>query len=250
MQFSRDQRVWMERAHVRAWPALRTADVDGWLWRSSGGGSQRANSVSTIDFHGNDPAAAIREVEAGYRAVGAAARFQTFDETSPSGLADLLHRRGYTQTELTTTMFKRLKHIETVPDVEVQADPWTEWLDVYLSEITENRRSVNARMIDRIPAPRAFFGCRRDGRIVATALGVCGFECTVIECVATRSTSRRQGAARAVLAALESWATACGVDAIGLQVVATNMPAVRLYERLGYVSGAANHFWVSPAQGV
>src|ERR1700734_1637215 len=43
----------LERLHVRAWPAGETARLDGWLWRWSGGASQRANSVATIDFTGN-----------------------------------------------------------------------------------------------------------------------------------------------------------------------------------------------------
>jgi hypothetical protein len=70
MQVTYRDRVRMERAHVRAWPALHTAAIDGWHWRSSGGGSQRANSVSTIDFAGNDVNAAIEAVEARYRALG------------------------------------------------------------------------------------------------------------------------------------------------------------------------------------
>src|SRR4051812_3050030 len=101
MEITDPDRVRRERAHVLAWPALRTADVDGWLWRSSGGGSQRANSVSTVDFSGNDVEAAIDAVEARYRAVGARAQFQTFDETAPVGLGALLRRRGYRQGEPT-----------------------------------------------------------------------------------------------------------------------------------------------------
>ena len=69
MRISREDRVRMERAHVLAWPALNTAIIDGWLWRSSGGGSNRANSVSTIDFHGADLEAAIAEVESRYQAL-------------------------------------------------------------------------------------------------------------------------------------------------------------------------------------
>ena len=49
---SREKLVAIERAAVAAWPALQTADVDGWLWRYSGGGSQRANSVSALAFLG------------------------------------------------------------------------------------------------------------------------------------------------------------------------------------------------------
>ena len=43
--FSRAEVLAMERAAARAWPALEAIDVDGWVWRASGGGSRRANSV-------------------------------------------------------------------------------------------------------------------------------------------------------------------------------------------------------------
>jgi N-acetylglutamate synthase len=244
MEIGREDRVRMERAHVRAWPALSTANIGGWLWRSSGGGSQRANSVSTIDFHGADLEAAITEVESRYRATAAPARFQTFDETSPSGLADLLRQRGYSQSDPTITMFKRIGRAETTPDAEVRDEPWTEWRDVYLGEITENRRVVNTLILAQIPEPRAFFACRRGGKIVATALCVVGHGCAVIECVATRADARRQGLAVSVLTALEQWAVRPDVGWIGLQVVAENAPAVDLYRRLGFVTGATNRFWV------
>ncbi len=236
----------MERAHVRAWPALRTSDVSGWLWRSSGGGSQRANSVSTIDFNGRNPSDAVVEVEQRYRAVGAPARFQTFDDTSPPGLDDVLRDRGYGETESTLTMFKRGGPAATDPAVEARDEPWAEWLDVYLSGVSESRRTVNTLILNTVPAPRAFFGCRRDGRIVASALGVAGFGCVVVECVATRPDARRQGAGRAVLAGLEAWAAGQDADWIGLQVVASNTPAVRLYEGIGFTAGATNRFWVKP----
>ena len=63
MQISRPDRVRMERAHVLAGPALRAETIDGWVWRASRGGSQRANSVSTIDFTGNAMDASIGTIE-------------------------------------------------------------------------------------------------------------------------------------------------------------------------------------------
>jgi GNAT superfamily N-acetyltransferase len=244
MQISREDRVRMERAHVHAWPALRTADIDGWLWRSSGGGSQRANSVSTIDFTGSNLDAAVDAVESRYRALGAPARFQTFDETSPPGLANLLRQRGYKQSEPTTTMFKKTEPDAAESDVEVRDHAWTEWRQVYLDEITEDRRATNTLILDRIPAPRAFFGCHRDGRLVSTALCVIGSGCAVVECVATCAANRRQGAARAVLMALEQWAARQDAGLIGLQVVTGNTQAVALYRRLGFIAGATNSFWL------
>lgn len=244
MRISRDDRVRMERAHVLAWPALNTETIDGWLWRSSGGGSQRANSVSTVDFYGSDVDASIAEVEARYQTLGHPVRFQTFDETSPPGLAETLRTRGYAESEATITMFKRVEGSGMPPDVETRDHAWAEWRGVYLREITENRREINALILDRVPAPRAFFGCRRDGEMIATSLCVVGFGCAVIECVATRGDRRRQGAAQSVLIALETWAARQEVDWIGLQVVAGNLPAVALYQRLGFVAGATNTFWV------
>jgi N-acetylglutamate synthase len=245
MRIGREDRVRMERAHVLAWPALSTAVIDGWLWRYSGGGSQRANSVSTIDYSGSDMATAVREVEARYQARGMPARFHTYDETSPEALSGMLRARGYREGEATTTMFKRTESRVMVPDIEQRDNPSADWLDVYLGEISENRRGVNALILDRVPAPRAFFGCRRDGRIVATALCVVGLGCAVIECVMTRAVERRRGAALAVLAALESWAARQGADLIGLQVVTVNAPAIALYRRLGFISGATNRFWIA-----
>lgn len=66
----------------------------------------------------------------------------------------------------------------------------------------------------------------------------------VVECMATRAESRRQGGADSMLRALECWAAERGVRTLGLQVVATNAPAVRLYGGIGFTPVATNRFWV------
>jgi ribosomal protein S18 acetylase RimI-like enzyme len=242
MDITRNDRVRMERAHVHAWPALQTANIDGWLWRASGGGSQRANSVSTVDFTGNNLDHAIDAVERRYCTCGEPARFQTFDETNPPDLANRLRQRGYRQSQPTITMFRATEPIAPPAGVEHQHQVFPAWAHVYLGAITENRRAVNARILHQVPAPRAFFAYRG----IATALCVVSFRCAVIECVATHADARRQGAARTVLAALLAWAGEQDTDLIGLQVVADNTPAIRLYETLGFVAGATNRFWVIP----
>jgi GNAT superfamily N-acetyltransferase len=243
MPISLDDHVRIERAHVLAWPALRTASIDGWLWRSSGGGSQRANSVSTIDFCGTDLDAAIDAVEARYNAVGMPARFHTYDHTAPAGLVAQLRDRGYEAGETTLTMFKRLEPSAAAAPVKTREQAWDEWFDVYLGAITESRRTVNRQILSAVPHPRAFFGCRRDGRVISTALCVVGFGCAVVECVATRPEARRQGGAWTVMAGLLSWAARQDANLVGLQVVEGNAQAVQLYRSLGFVPGATNRFW-------
>src|SRR5215471_12723176 len=125
----------IERAHVKAWPAFETTNIAGWLWRYSGGGSQRANSVSTLHFTGDDPAAALDEVEARYRAKGAPARLHTFDLSAPTNLIALLNARGYGQGDATLTMVKTIGAATRPADVQSSDRATPEWYEVYLGAI-------------------------------------------------------------------------------------------------------------------
>src|SRR4051794_7452971 len=138
MQIVADELRSIERLHVRAWPAFETADIHGWLWRYSGGGSQRANSVSTVDFAGGDPAIALDEVEARYRARNAIVRVHSYDLSAPAGIVDLLQARGYRAGETTLTMAKPVGASNPPDDVEIDAVPNAQWLEVYLGAITES----------------------------------------------------------------------------------------------------------------
>jgi len=238
----------LERVHVRAWPALETARIQGWLWRHSGGGSQRANSVSAIDFEGGSPEAALDEVEARYREKGAPARLHSFSAGRPAKLPEILGARGYRQGEQTLTMAKAV-----AKPVPVDGEPSTlaaaDWLEVYLEAITENRRKVNSMILAAVPEPRAFFAFREGRRVISTALCVAEPEgadgsFAVIECVATREHARRRGGARAVLAAVEHWACRREIRLLGLQVSEANTAAIALYASLGFAAVDRNRFWV------
>jgi ribosomal protein S18 acetylase RimI-like enzyme len=240
----------LERLHIRAWPALETASLEGWLWRYSGGGSQRANSVSTVDFHGSSVERALVEVEASYQAKGAPARFHTYSVSRPADLGKVLAARGYQQGEATLTMVKPIAGKPSVA-VEATVKATADWLDVYLGAITENRRKVNTLILESVAEPRAFLAFRDGDYVISTALCVLepAFEAAdggfaVIECVATRQEARRRGGAKAVLAMIEALAFERGVRLLGLQVSQTNPPAIDLYASLGFVVVDENRFWV------
>jgi GNAT superfamily N-acetyltransferase len=243
MQIAVDDLRRIERLHVRAWPAFETANIHGWLWRYSGGGSQRANSVSTVDFAGADPALALDEVEARYRARNAIVRVHTYDFSAPAGIVDLLTERGYGAGETTLTMVKAVGTANPPADVEVAAAANAQWREVYLGAISESRRSVNERILGAVPQPCGFFSCRRDGKVISTGLCVADGDFAVVECMATREEARRQGGAEAVLHSIEAWAAERGAKALALQAVDVNAPAITLYARFGFAPVATNRFW-------
>jgi GNAT superfamily N-acetyltransferase len=225
----------IERLHVRAWPAIETAAVCG---------SKRANSVSTVQFSGDDPVAALDDVEARYRARGAPMLIQTYDLTAPHGLTGLLPARGYGESEATATLVKAVTARGLPADVEIAGGADAAWRELYLGSITENRRATNAKILDAIPRPCAWFSCRRDGRVISTGLCVADGDLAVVECMATCAEARRQGGAQAVLVGIEAWAAMRGVRALALQAVAGNLPAVALYRGSGFAPVATNRFWV------
>lgn len=239
----RERLLAIERAAVRAWPAGETRDVDGWLWRYSGGGSQRANSVSALHYRGTDVERTIDEIEHLYGARGAPVRFQVgFPLSEPEDLDARLATRGYVIHDPVTTLVKSVESVVMPDDVVLGASPSEGWLRVYLSNVTPDRRPFAAAILARVPAPCVFAEVIRGRETLATALGVLHEGAVIAECVGTAASARRQGAASAVMSALEAWGRAQGARTIGLQAVTTNMPAQGLYAALGYTAAGTYHY--------
>ena len=241
--FSRAQVVAMERAAARAWPALETADVEGWAWRCSGGGTRRANSVLPLAFSGASLDAAIDGVEARYGAKGLKAYFQVSSIAEPPGLDARLAARGYTYEEPCLLLAKPLTATPMPAGVDILREASADWFAIYAEQIDAVRRAAVPATLARVPEPRAFLLFRRDGAPLATALGVVSPDgVALVECVATRANGRRTGAAQIVMDALECWAPAQGATVAALQVVEGNTQARALYARRGYVEAGRYHY--------
>jgi N-acetylglutamate synthase len=235
----------IEQAAVRSWPALETADIGGWLWRYASGGSQRANSVSTLDFAGADFDGAVREAERRYAANSAPCQFTVTQVSEPAELDQRLADLGYERGHDHLTMMKPLAAAAMPPaDVEVSAEPSPEWLAIYLSGLSGNRRAVAPTILSGLPHPRASFSCRRDGAVVASGLSVADGQLASVQCMATLASARRQGCAASVLRAIEAWATGQRCEYLYLQAEAANTGAIALYEGFGFrVAGLYHLRW-------
>ena len=238
----------MLRLAIDAWPALQAADIEGWLWRGSGGGSKRANSTATLAFGGADLDTAIDAVERRYRALGQLVRFQVEEIGAPAELDERLTARGYAVEETTINMAKSLtpqaaNSSGTGEGCSIDIEPAADWLSVYLSAITPDRRVINEKIVQAVPAPRAFFLYRQGGIPVSSGLCVAAGDVAIVECMATAPGVRRSGGARRVLAAIDGWARDQGAKTLFLQVVAINAPAVALYEQAGFIPVASTRYF-------
>ena len=245
MPIPRDTLIAVERAAVRSWPALETADIDGWLWRYASGGSLRANSVSALAFAGSSVEASIAEAERRYRAKGAPCRFTVTEVSAPGDLDQRLGGLGYERGDNHVTMVKEVAAAAVLPaDVEMSADPTPEWMAVYLTGLSANRKAVAPTILAGLPTPRAYLSCRRGGIVVGSGLTIADGELASVQCMATLPTARREGCARAVLAAIEACAAPQGCRLIYLQTECANTPAIALYEGFGFhVAGRYHQRW-------
>jgi GNAT superfamily N-acetyltransferase len=232
----------IDEAAVRRLPALNSASVDGWVWRQTSGGSVRANTVAALSFTGPDVEAAITEVERRYRAADAPSRFTVSEVSQPPDLDQRLAARGYMRGDDHVTMAKRVAAAtEPAGVVDVGAVPDREWMEVYLSGLSLDRRGIAPRILAGLPAPRMYFAGRRMGRTVASGLSIADGRLASVQCMATLPAAQRQGCARDVLAAIERWASAQGCSLLYLQTGADNDAARALYRRCGFFLAGRYH---------
>ncbi|HEX4892681.1 MAG TPA: GNAT family N-acetyltransferase [Hyphomicrobiaceae bacterium] len=228
----------IERAAVRGWPATVVESIDGWVARSSSGGSVRANSVAALTWTGIDLASSIARVVAFYRARHATPCFTVSDASAPPDLDKALDRAGWHRAPDHVTMAKWVGggHPSVSPAMVVrQSDtPDEGWYDVYLQGLSADRRAIAPEIVERVPRPRVFFSAVRDGRVIGSGLSLIDGALASVQCMATLAEARRTGAATAILAAIEATARKHGCRRIYLQADGTNTPAIELYTRFGF----------------
>jgi ribosomal protein S18 acetylase RimI-like enzyme len=231
-----------ENAAVRSWPALESADIDGWLWRFSSGGSLRANSVATLAFYGRDVEAAIDAAEERYRAKGAASRFTISRLSEPADLDQRLAARGYVAGAGHATLLKEVAPAPAAAsEVTLSHTPTQDWLGVYLAGLAPDRREIAPTILAGLPAERTFLSCHRLGAVVASGLSLREGRLASVQCMATRPDMRRQGCASDVLGAIEAWAGARRATHLYLQAELSNVGAMALYARFGFYEAGQYH---------
>lgn len=141
---------------------------------------------------------------------------------------------------------------DAVPPVElrvVTADDWVLWRSIRLEALARAPYAFGSRYADWVTAPeerwRARLAVAGSHNLVALAgetpigmaTGVPGDDPGTAELISmyVNASARGQGLGRLLLAEVEAWAVHQGAATLCLNVVASNAPARRLYERHGLV---------------
>ncbi len=234
----------VEETCINAWPALKEIFYDGWLIRLANGQTRRTNSVNVIGKSVRALGEKISYCEDIYRAHGQPSFFRVLS-TGSRDLDLALADRGYAKEDETCTLYKKFRRqrqheFENSIALDVhERRPTPEWLEAHrrLSRRSpEDARALHA-VLNNLALP-AIFGEARDeaGEIASVAFGAMHERMLCLQWVVTEPGQRRQGYSRATLSALLRRGQEMGATGACLQVVAANLPAIRLYESLGFTS--------------
>ncbi|WP_338672765.1 GNAT family N-acetyltransferase [Streptomyces sp. SCSIO 30461] len=235
----------LARISARAWQPVESEPLGEWLLRAASGFTRRANSVLPLGDPGLPLDEALERVGAWYRTRGLPACIQaaTGAEGTQEALCAELERRGWVR-EVTTEL--RVGGLAPVGDLDT---------DVSLVRIDRSFDEDWLRRYQRFDAPgphvRAVLS---SGPSVwfATVPGEPGVPAAIGRCVVdgrwagfmaveVDPARRRQGLAKAVMAALARRALEEGASAAWLQVESDNDHARAMYEGLGFATHHLYH---------
>ncbi|WP_064743932.1 GNAT family N-acetyltransferase [Actinomadura oligospora] len=218
-----------------AWPAAECVGHEGWVFRSAGGVTKRANSVWPA-VPVDDPDAAVDAAERFYADRGLPSVFSLSDDPE---LDALLERRGYELVDPTLLMSRGLPGAAPAEGVEIADEPSGAWVDTWWS--------VDGRYADQGPAARTIItGVRADYATFGAGVGrgVPQGDWYGIYCMAVRPEARRRGVARQVLRALLHKGAAGGASRAYLCVTEKNLAAQALYAAEGFEVAGRYHYRV------
>lgn len=229
-----DLRWRVERACRDAWPPHEEAYVAGWRLCHGDDGTRRGTSA-----HPAVPDAALTpdglaRIERWFRERGRSPRFRIPDFASAA--THLLDDGGYRPPEGATRTLMADLAAPCAPDrpVILDATATPAWRSARAALADPNRNE--ARTLDLITVPAAFAASLVSGGIVAVGYTAIAHGVAVLEAIATHPHVRRQGHARAIVAALLRWAADAGAPYAALQVAEVNAPARALYANAGFTT--------------
>jgi ribosomal protein S18 acetylase RimI-like enzyme len=223
-----------------AWPAAVVRQVGHWWCRSSGGFTNRANSVAVLGEHVTASPLALRAVERFYGGYGLRATYQVSMTARTAELRAALQRAGYEACRPTRVLVKAFDGAdghEGDVNVDLTGAFTEEWFDTWAQVETRAAGLPEAAkaQLERLPAPRRFALARNaQGRPASVAVGCVVDGWLAVAAVATLPAERGNGHATRIQATLQAWATRCGSEAAVLQVEESNVVAQRLYARAGF----------------
>ena len=219
------------------WPPAEMAEVAGWCVRQGTNGGKRVSATSGS----GDLAVA----EAAMRTLGQDPLFRlTSDDAS---LDAKLEARGYHVIDPTLVYAARVNVLADISLGEGSTEPCVESSNVRTpahEAVWETGGIGPGRwaVMDRVVVPKRPLLARVDDRPAGTAFVAVDDAIALVHAVEVLPAFRRRGVARVLMRAAARFAARNEADLLLLAVLASNVPAIALYDALGMQRAGRYHY--------
>ncbi len=227
-----------EEISNNAWPALQTIQYDGWLLRFANGVTKRSNSVGMLYPSTLDPEEKIAFCEKLYLARQVAPCFKITSLTDPPDMDARLERRGYFIQSVVSFQVFELVNIpcEPISEVTIETRLNPRWIDdfIRMNGFPRARRQTYIAIMEQIITPKCLVSISRDRKTIGVGLGVVEGPYIGLFDIVIDPAFRNTGLGYLIVENLMRWGRKNGASTAYLQVLTDNMPAIRLYEKMGF----------------
>ncbi len=234
---NRNTIIQYEELSMNAHPALKTQLLDGWILRFSNGYTSRANSVSPL-YEAHMPyAKKVGFCEKLYSKQELPTLFKLTD-ASAEGLDAYLAGRGY-EVAAPTFLYinKGIPNSEIRTNVQIRSHISNEWCSDYfrLNAIADLSKAITAQAMLKLISNEVLCAqIEQNGKVIACGLCVIERGFAGLYDIVVDQAYRGKGYGYELCGALLNKAGELGGREAYLQVVASNIPAIALYKKLGF----------------
>lgn len=241
----------IEDMSLNAWPSHKMELYDGWILRFSYFYTHRTNSVEQFGNSTLPWREKVAYCEDVYKRLGSPAIFKISPLVSPD-FDYTLENRGYEIQHVTEVMTLHLSDARL--DAPYSAVTITDEIpDIWITSLFDLKgmtnpihRAVVPSMYRAIPKETICASIWKEGKIIATGLGILDRDYIGIYAIHVKENYRGQGFARQICTALLTEGMKKGAENAYLQVVQGNTAAKRLYASLGFTDFYTYWFRVQP----
>lgn len=228
----------IEELSFNAWPSLETLFYDGWIIRLSKGYTKRANSVNPLYPSNLEIHQKIDNCEKLFHSKKLPVIFKVTSGNFHQDLDNLLKEKGYASIEPTSVRALDIRNIPspTIKDIKVYSSPQGPWLESYckFNNINSDHMDILESMLNSIIPEKYFVTLNINGSVVACGLGVLENGYMGLFDIVVDKAFREKGYGQQLILNLLDIGRNKGALYSYLQVMVRNIPAVHLYNKLGY----------------
>lgn len=234
----------IEEASLNAWPAHQSLLDRGWLLRFADGYTRRANSVNPVYAVESEGESEVLErvarCEAHYRTHKQPTIFKLTPLVQPAYLDELLATRGYIKEAMTMVRQRNLADPmlvnETQGVVQIEDTISDIWIKNFaqFSDLKDGQVTALRGILHNIAPTTGYATLRVNGEVVSCGLAVVEGTIVGLYDIVTATAARGRGYGVHMLATLLAWSKEQGAMLAYLQVMDNNLPAKRLYDKLGF----------------